>query len=163
MTTDAEAREALLTEIRSLNMRIQTLTSDIMGPAPLPPDLTMRQMHVLISVARHPGLTSHELSDQLQVSPPTASGLIDRLADKGLVERTADPADRRVRRLNLSDEGRALLDSLQSRVDEFIAWALPLVSVDDLIALRHSSQIMLTVLEKARNEAGRHENAGSAD
>lgn len=160
-TTESEARDALLADIRGINTRIQTLTNEIMGPAALPPDLTMRQMYVLVNIARHPGLTSHELSEQLRVSAPTTSGLVDRLAEKGFVERATDSSDRRVRRLNLSDDGRALLDSLQSQRDHFIAWALPFVSIDDLVALRRMSQTMLTVLERAKSEAGRHEAASA--
>ena len=92
----------------------------------------------------------------MQVSAPTASGLVDRLVTKGLLERAPDPSDRRVRRLRLSADGQTLLDGLQSRLDHFVAWALPLVSVDDLVALRRSSQIMLGVLEKAKGDAEAH-------
>lgn len=47
-----------------------------------------------------------ELADRLLVSRPTASRVVDRLVDHGLVRRWHDQADRRVVRLALTAEGR---------------------------------------------------------
>jgi DNA-binding MarR family transcriptional regulator len=48
-----------------------------------------------------------ELADAVVISRSGLTGLVDRMAAAGLVDRTADPADRRSIRLRLSDAGRA--------------------------------------------------------
>jgi MarR family transcriptional regulator, organic hydroperoxide resistance regulator len=42
--------------------------------------------------------------------------ITDRLEEKGLVERTADPGDRRVKLLVLTDEGRRVRDEIDERL-----------------------------------------------
>ena len=63
------------------------------------------------------------LADELDVAPPNASAIIGRLAERGLVERIADPADRRIVRVRLPFR-RALLDELEARAwSASAAWA----------------------------------------
>jgi DNA-binding MarR family transcriptional regulator len=72
-------------------------------------DLSMREYDVLytLSKCREP-LRICELNDHVLLSQPALSRLVDRLADRGLVERRSDPADRRSVRVSLADAGRAL-------------------------------------------------------
>lgn len=56
-----------------------------------------------------------ELADVLACDPSNVTGLVDRLAARGLVERVVDPADRRVKRLLLTDDGWAQRARLQER------------------------------------------------
>jgi DNA-binding MarR family transcriptional regulator len=53
------------------------------------------------------------LADELDVAPPNASAIVGRLAERGLVERVADPTDRRIVRVRLTDQGRGLLDEIE--------------------------------------------------
>jgi DNA-binding MarR family transcriptional regulator len=53
------------------------------------------------------------LADELDVAPPNASAIVGRLAERGLVERIADPTDRRIVRVRLTDQGRGLLDEIE--------------------------------------------------
>lgn len=57
--------------------------------------LTMAQARALVYVSRHEGVRQVELADLLEVQPITLARLIDQLGEAGLVERRADPADRR--------------------------------------------------------------------
>ena len=72
-------------------------------------DLSMREYDVLytLSKCREP-LRMCELNDHVLLSQPALSRLVDRLAERGLVERCADPADVRGVRLSLTDAGRSL-------------------------------------------------------
>jgi len=67
--------------------------------------LTMPQVRVLFILAEEGDQTTGDLAERLNVSPPTMTGIADRLVRQGLIERTSDPADRRVVRLTLSPEG----------------------------------------------------------
>jgi DNA-binding MarR family transcriptional regulator len=70
-------------------------------------DLSMREYDVLytLSKCREP-LRIGELHRYVLLSQPALSRMVDRLVERGLVERCADPADGRGVRLSLTDAGR---------------------------------------------------------
>ncbi len=72
-------------------------------------DVSMREYDVLytLSKCREP-LRLSELNRHVLLSQPALSRMVDRLAERGLVARDADPADGRGVRLSLTDAGRAL-------------------------------------------------------
>jgi MarR family transcriptional regulator for hemolysin len=70
------------------------------------------QWAVLIRIERNEGLKQSELADMLDLQPITLTRLLDRLADNGLIERRADPNDRRANRLYLTARARRRLDRL---------------------------------------------------
>ncbi len=77
--------------------------------------LTMQQLKVLTLIAaERDRATGHDLADALAVSVATMSGLVDRLVEHGMVRRSDDPDDRRIRRLAVTESGAATLRSLIS-------------------------------------------------
>jgi|tagenome__1003787_1003787.scaffolds.fasta_scaffold20186581_1 DNA-binding MarR family transcriptional regulator len=72
-------------------------------------DLSVQQLRALMVVAASGGMSSNELAGALGVGATTVTGIVDRLERRGLTARLPDPADRRVRRVELTDEGRRLL------------------------------------------------------
>jgi DNA-binding MarR family transcriptional regulator len=64
--------------------------------------LTYAQARALVWLAREQGLRQVDLAEQLEIQPITLARLVDQLAEAGLVERRADPADRRAYRLFLT-------------------------------------------------------------
>lgn len=75
-----------------------------------PSGLTLSQMGVLMRLRDAPDgiMTVSELAERLHVSQPTASGLVNRLEQKGLVRVLGDTSDRRVRNVLVTSEGRRL-------------------------------------------------------
>jgi DNA-binding MarR family transcriptional regulator len=71
-------------------------------------DVSMREYDVLytLSKCRKP-INMTELNRHVLLSQPALSRLVDRLAERGLVERCSDPADGRGVRLSLTEAGRA--------------------------------------------------------
>src|SRR6266567_4536764 len=63
--------------------------------------ISRAQWAVLIRIDRNEGLKQTELADMLDLQPITLTRLLDRLSDNGLIERRADPNDRRANRLYL--------------------------------------------------------------
>ncbi len=77
--------------------------------------LSMSQIHVLFQIHRR-GLTVSEIGDELGVTNAAASQMLDRLVQEGLIVRSEDPHDRRVKQLVLTEKGRKILDeTIQSR------------------------------------------------
>jgi MarR family transcriptional regulator for hemolysin len=72
--------------------------------------LTRSQASVLGRLSRQEGINQVTLAQQLELEPITLVRLLDRLQAAGLVERRADPQDRRARVLFLTPQARPLLD-----------------------------------------------------
>jgi MarR family transcriptional regulator for hemolysin len=82
--------------------------------------MTRAQWHILARVDRQPGLSQRELAAVCEVEPITVARLVDRLEERGLLERRADPTDRRVWRLHNLPAARAVLDEINAYREEFI-------------------------------------------
>src|SRR5271156_5625725 len=72
-------------------------------------EVSMREYDVLYTLSKGPEpVRLSDLNRHVLLSQPALSRLVDRLAERGLVERCADPADGRGVRLSLTDAGRAM-------------------------------------------------------
>ena len=145
-------RAALLQQLFELNSAVHDRAIGLVGPMPLPPDLTMQQVRVLSHVVRDPGIAGHELGERLGVSAPTASGLIDRLVEKALITRVDDPDDRRVRRLHPTELGLDVIRQMDSMFGRALGVVIGLLSVEDLELLVRGSRAMLAALEVAHEQ-----------
>ena len=74
--------------------------------------MTRAQWAVLFRLDRSEGLKQSELAEILDLQPITLTRLLDRLAENGLIERRADPNDRRANRLYLTPAARPVLEQL---------------------------------------------------
>jgi DNA-binding MarR family transcriptional regulator len=73
-----------------------------------PYDLTAQQVWLLAELPERDGLPIGALADLMQCHGSNVTGLVDRLEARGLVSRQASTADRRVKYVELTDQGRAL-------------------------------------------------------
>jgi DNA-binding MarR family transcriptional regulator len=75
--------------------------------------VTRVQWQVLSVLSRHEGVNQGGLAELLDVEAITLCRMVDRLQEADLVERRANPTDRRAWRLYLTDRARTLLDELR--------------------------------------------------
>ena len=68
---------------------------------------------VLLALRRGPVASQRELADALGVRAATLTQQLDAMESAGLVTRSADPANRRVHRVELTEAGLALFDRLR--------------------------------------------------
>ena len=80
--------------------------------------MTRAQWAVLLRLERLEGLKQSDLAEQLDIQPITLTRLVDRLCDNGLIERRADPHDRRAKRLYLTPAARPLLERIADQIEE---------------------------------------------
>ena len=73
---------------------------------------TMPRFDLLANLDRQDGQTLAALSRRMLVTPGNLTGLVDRAERDGVVERRADPKDRRLSRVFLTDKGRALITEI---------------------------------------------------
>lgn len=79
--------------------------------------ITAAQHQLLLAVRGHPdksGPTIKDLADYLVSQHHSVGGLVQRAVDAGLVQRNADPRDRRIARITLTKAGEFALDELTS-------------------------------------------------
>jgi DNA-binding MarR family transcriptional regulator len=74
--------------------------------------LTVAQFEVLSSLATANCANQQELADRLRVTKGNLVGLIDRLGERGWVEREPAPEDRRVNRVRITPAGKELILSV---------------------------------------------------
>src|SRR3954469_1184554 len=73
-----------------------------------PWDLSPHQARALGVVATRDGVRLSDLADALHIAPRSATEVADGLQERGLLERTPDPGDRRAVILRPTDEGRRI-------------------------------------------------------
>lgn len=79
-------------------------------------DLTPVQYAALTSISTHPGLDQATLAGLIAYDRTTITGVVDRLVQKSLAVRHANSRDRRVRELQITDEGRRILGGIEPAV-----------------------------------------------
>ena len=97
--------------------------------------LTTAQLRVMFLLRDMPGVTAGELATRLKVTPPTISGIVDRLVRLELVRREFDPADRRLVRNHLTADGSAACSRLERGADLFTHRIMREMAPADLDAL----------------------------
>jgi len=74
----------------------------------------MTHLHILWVIEHHGELPMSRLAELLDVSLSNATGLVDRMAERGLVERVRVPDDRRVVIVRASAEGVRIRDEIEA-------------------------------------------------
>lgn len=82
--------------------------------------LTLPQLRVLFQVRRNPGVTTGQLAKALGITVSTTSGLVAKLAGRGLLRRGSSEEDRRQIPLELSPEGLQLAGELAETTRPFL-------------------------------------------
>lgn len=76
-------------------------------------DMTSAQLQILGRLSKNEGISQAQLAGLLDMEPITVSRHVDRMEAAGFLERSPDPQDRRMHRLNLTDKGKSLLPGMR--------------------------------------------------
>jgi MarR family transcriptional regulator, organic hydroperoxide resistance regulator len=93
------------------------------------------------------GVKTVDLGRAAGLEPSTMTGLLDRMERDGFVVRSADPADRRVQVIRITENGRNVRETAMRMVDETLALLFQNVSEDDLAKTK---TVLRKVLENGR-------------
>jgi DNA-binding MarR family transcriptional regulator len=94
--------------------------------------LSIPQFDLLSTLSEREGVSQQEIAERLYVTKGNVSGLIDRLAAQGFVERRALPNDRRSYALHLTPAGRAITEQGLALQRRLVAATLGTLSPADL-------------------------------
>ena len=97
--------------------------------------LSLVHLNVLTVLDTDGPLPMRALAESLDVSQASATGIVDRMEQRGIVERQRDEADRRVIRVALTDEGRGLIAGLAAERRDHLARILDRLTATELDGL----------------------------
>jgi DNA-binding MarR family transcriptional regulator len=86
--------------------------------------LTRAQWNVLVHLARSEGINQAGLADLMEVEPITVGRQLDRMEEAGWITRVPDPADRRIRRVHMTDKAKGVLGHMRELAQGVYAEAL---------------------------------------
>jgi DNA-binding MarR family transcriptional regulator len=104
----------------------------------------------LASIENRGPMTPSELADRERIKRPTATRIIGSLEERGLVGRTADPADGRSSLIAVTPDGRDLLRTLRTRKDAYLAERLRALPAADRETLARAVDLLEHMLEEDR-------------
>lgn len=93
-----------------------------------PLDLKILEFSVLVLAAANPGVNQKQLGDTLDLSAPNLAVTLDRMAERGWVERVRGTRDRRAMHIHLTAAGRRLVRRAEKIAATMEAPALQLLS-----------------------------------
>jgi DNA-binding MarR family transcriptional regulator len=111
------------------------------------------QLAVLATVERDGPITLGALAAVERVQPPTITAAVGRLEQRGLVRRLTDPDDRRVARVEITPEGRRLLQQSRSRKTAYLERRLETLTPDDRATLERAADILERLIEDDGGDA----------
>ena len=117
--------------------------------------VTRPQWRVLARLKREPGLRQVELADRLDMEPITLCRIVDRLEEAGLVERKADPSDRRAWRLELTDKAAPLARQLRGVAGQLAQQALDGTSEPQRQALQRQLAAIRANVAQSEEQRGK--------
>ncbi len=112
------------------------------GGTELSPSMTA----ALATIECHGPITPSELAARERIQRPTATRVIARLEEMGLIARTADPQDGRSSLVAVTPDATALLAEQRTRKTAFLAERLDRLGVADRAALERAADVLERML-----------------
>ena len=111
-------------------------------------NMSTPQLKALLLISEEEAIRMRELARKLGGSFSNATVLVDRLVDRGLVERRMDPEDRRVVLVRATGEGQALIEQLVTSWRAISEPVLEAMDPEDLAALRRGLDGLLEAFRR---------------
>lgn len=142
---------AIIADFRATMTQLKCASSERL----LREGVSMAQVHIMYTVQRHGEMTMSQLADVLNVSDSNATGLVDRLEERGLVVRDRVPEDRRVVVVKPTDAGQRLLREVDALSDEILRSVLGRLDAAQLLGVGQAIADLREAVDSVV-EAGEH-------
>lgn len=109
--------------------------------------ITSPQLVCLMTLAEQGPMTATTISREVFLSPSTVVGILDRLEEKGFVKRERLSKDRRVVTVTISEQGRRVVDSAPSPLQNRLTEALGTLPAPEQIAIAKSLERVVHLME----------------
>lgn len=104
-------------------------------------------LSALATIERLGPCTLGDLAATERIQPPTVTRVVNRLHEEGLVDRIADPADRRIIRVQLSPTGKTFLQRARTRKNAYLARTLRSLDPSEIAAIETAVATLERLLE----------------
>ncbi|MEH7226543.1 MarR family transcriptional regulator [Bacillus sp. JJ1566] len=130
----------------SVNTTAESLVKEQLGS-----DLTNDQHYTLRYINKVGSCTSTELADVFEVKKSAITAIINRLFEKGLIQRTRDENDRRIVYLTLSDKGDSLFSKTEERVHMLVESIIGEFSEEEIVQFLKTYEKLNGILQQIKN------------
>ncbi|MCC3355838.1 MarR family winged helix-turn-helix transcriptional regulator [Bacillus sp. REN16] len=130
----------------SVNTIAESLVKEQIGS-----DLTNDQHYTLRYINKVGSCTSTELADIFEVKKSAITAIINRLFEKGLIDRTRDENDRRLVYLTLSDKGNELFSKTEERVHKLVESIIGEFSEEEIVQFLKTYGKLNGILQQIKN------------
>jgi DNA-binding MarR family transcriptional regulator len=93
-------------------------------------------------------MTMTQIAEQEGIAKPSATGIVGRLLDKGLVDRAIDPSDRRSSVVAINRVGSELLDLRRQERTAFLTGRIERLDAEELDTLERAVEILERMAEE---------------
>ncbi|MDQ3870055.1 MAG: MarR family transcriptional regulator [Chloroflexota bacterium] len=115
--------------------------------------VSMTHLHVLLLLETEGPLTMGRLAEHLDASLPSVTGIVTRMEERGLVQRTHGEDDRRLVLVRLTDTGRAALEETDFLRRQHVSRVLETLSPEQQRNLLRAIRDLRTAFEQIEPEA----------
>ena len=109
--------------------------------------VSMAQMHILFTLRRNGEMTMSGLADVLGVSLSNGTGLIDRLEERGYIERDRVATDRRIVLVRVTAAGELMLEEVDALSDALLRSVLERLPASQLKGVAHAISALREAVE----------------
>jgi DNA-binding MarR family transcriptional regulator len=109
--------------------------------------ISMAQLNIMYALQRNGAMTMSHLADVLGVSLSNATGLVDRIEERGFIERSRVPEDRRVVLIQVTEAGTRMIQESDALSDELMRTVLDRLDSAELRAIAHAVSEVRLALE----------------
>ena len=110
--------------------------------------ITVDQWVILQTIHKEDGLSQFEIANQTFKDAPTVTRIIDLLASKELIERVADPEDRRKFNICLTNKGKLKIEEVRPIVMDFRKTGWKGINLEDLNHMMRTLNAIFDNLEE---------------
>ncbi|WP_329459750.1 MarR family winged helix-turn-helix transcriptional regulator [Streptomyces sp. NBC_01497] len=100
-----------------LTWQLGQATAQRLEKALRPIGISLAQVRAVVLASLDPGISSAELARRSGLTAQSMGAAVQGLVDRGALERSPHPENRRVQRLHVTDEGLALAERAQSALE----------------------------------------------
>src|SRR4029078_7221759 len=118
--------------------------------------ISMAQLHIMYTLERDGEMTMSRLADVLGVSLSNASVLVDRMEDRGYIERTRVPEDRRVVLVRVTEAGTRMIQTNDALSDELMRAVLGRLNPAELPVIARATAEVRAALEATTAQPARN-------
>lgn len=115
-------------------------------------EITVDQHYVLKYIYQTKKCTSTELADAFEVNKSAITAIINRMSDRGLIERTRDENDRRVIYLTLTEAGKNLHEQTEEKVHLLVESIITQFEETEITNFINTYEKLVQILDNKKKE-----------